>query len=113
MDRRDTAFSIDKIEEAAIMETKNNRGTAMKTLTLAEMKDYLPHLMKDALKGHKMYRISSQEGSAILMSEEDFESLQETVELLSLPHFKESVEEAKEDIKAGRLYSIEEVLGGI
>jgi antitoxin YefM len=85
----------------------------MKTLTLTEIKGYFPHVMRDAVEGHKMYRISSQEGSIILMSEEDFESLQETVELLSLPHFKESIREAKEDINTGRLYSIEEVLGGI
>lgn len=85
----------------------------MKTLTLTEMEGYFPHVMRDTLEGHKMYRISSQEGSVILMSEEDFESLHETVELLSLPHFKESVREAKEDIKSGRLYSIEEVLGDI
>ncbi len=85
----------------------------MKTLTLTELKGYLPHLIRDTLKGHRMYRICSKEGAVVLMSEEDFESLLETVELLSLPGFKESIQEAKEDIRSGRLYSIEEVLGSI
>ncbi len=85
----------------------------MKTLTLTEIEGYFPHVIRDTLEGHKMYRISSKEGSVIVMSEEDFESLHETVELLSLPRFKESVREAKEDIKAGRVYSIEEIFGDI
>lgn len=41
----------------------------------------------------------------------DDANLQETLELLSIPGMLESIREAKEDIKAGRTYSLGEVFG--
>ena len=42
------------------------------------------------------------------MSEEDYESLIETLQLLSEPGFKESIRKADEEIEKGETLSIEE-----
>ena len=44
----------------------------------------------------------------MLISEED-ESLLETLELLSIPGFKDSMELAKHQVKKGETYSVDEV----
>ena len=56
-------------------------------------------------------KITSKTGDAVLISEEDYEGLLETLELLSTPGMAESIREAKEDIQAGRTKSIKEVFG--
>lgn len=67
--------------------------------------------MKKSVKGHVPIRITSKEGNAVLISETDYESLMETLELLSTPGFRKSIEEARADIKAGRTKSLKEVFG--
>lgn len=47
---------------------------------------------------------------AVLMSEEELESLEETAEILSIPGARESIKEGEEDIKKGRLTSLEDVI---
>jgi antitoxin YefM len=50
-------------------------------------------------------------GGAILISEEDYESLIETLELLSAPGVLKGIREAREDIKAGRTKSLKDIFG--
>ncbi len=68
-------------------------------------------LVKKSLKGHAVIKIASKEGNAVLISEEDYESLLETLELLSKPGFKKSIQEARADIRAGRTKSLKEIFG--
>ena len=56
-------------------------------------------------------RITSKSGDVVLMSGEDYESLLETLELLSQPDIAKSIKEARADIKAGRTKSLKEVFG--
>ena len=56
-------------------------------------------------------RISSPAGDVILISQEDYESLLETLELLSMPGMLKSVKEARADIKVGRTKSLKEIFG--
>ena len=79
--------------------------------TATEARQDLFQLMKRTVKGHIPVRISSKEGDAILISAEDYENLLETLELLSKPGLRRSIEEAREDIKAGRTKSLKEVFG--
>ena len=79
--------------------------------TATEARQDLFQLMKRTVKGHIPVRISSKEGDAILISAEDYENLLETLELLSKPALRKSIEEAREDIKAGRTKSLKEVFG--
>ncbi len=65
-------------------------------------------LLKGTVRGHRQVRITSKEGSVIVISEEDYDSLIETLELLSEPGVKESIRIADEEIAKGETYSIEE-----
>ena len=46
-----------------------------------------------------------------MISEEDYEILLETLELLSTPGMVQSIQEARADIKTGRTKSLKEVFG--
>ncbi len=80
----------------------------MNTLTATKARVNLFKLLKQTVKGHLHTRISSKEGNAILISEEDYESLLETAELLSIKGLKESISKADKEIENGELISIDE-----
>jgi antitoxin YefM len=69
------------------------------------------NLLKKSIRGHELIRINTREGDAILISEEDYESLLETLELLSTPGVAESIAKAREEISRGETYSLDEVFG--
>ena len=81
------------------------------TVTVTAARQNLFDLLKKSVKGHVPVRISSKNGDAVLISEDDYESLLETLELLSDPGMAKSIREAEADIKAGRTKSIKEVFG--
>ncbi len=83
----------------------------MATLSATEARQNLFELVKKSVKGHLPIRISSRSGDVVLISEEDYESLLETLELLSTPGMLKSIREARQDIKAGRTKSLQEVFG--
>ncbi|MCX7011913.1 MAG: type II toxin-antitoxin system prevent-host-death family antitoxin [Candidatus Sumerlaeota bacterium] len=60
----------------------------MTTLTATDARRELFDLVKGATDRHEVYRIHHRRGSAVLLSEEDYESLLETLELLSTPGFR-------------------------
>lgn len=81
----------------------------MKTITSTQARSDLFNIIKGTIKGHRQVRITSKEGSAILLSEEDYENLIETLELLSIPGLKKSINKANHEIENGETYSMEEV----
>ncbi len=81
------------------------------TLTATKARQHLFDLLKKSVKGHAPIRITSKSGDAVLMSEEDYTSLLETLELLSEASMAKSIKEARADIKAGRTRSLKEVFG--
>ena len=83
----------------------------MKTITATSARAALFSLIKDASEAHHTYHITSRAGEAVLMSKEDFESLVETLELLSTKEVLKGVRRAKKDIAAGRTSSLEDVFG--
>ncbi len=83
----------------------------MTTLTATQARQNLFDLLKRSVKGHAPVKITSKNGDAVLISEEDYEGLLETLELLSMPGMAKSIHEAREDIKAGRTKSLKEILG--
>jgi PHD/YefM family antitoxin component YafN of YafNO toxin-antitoxin module len=48
-----------------------------------------------------------------LISQKNYESLQETIELLSIPDLRESLQLSLQQINENETYSFEEVLGDI
>ena len=83
----------------------------MTSVTASQARQRLFELLKRSVKGHLTIQITSKNGDAVLISQEDYESLLETLELLSTPGLLKSIREAKEDIKTGRVKSLKDVFG--
>ena len=81
------------------------------TVTATEARQNLFKLVRKSVKGHVPVKITSKEGDAVLVSEEDYEGLLETLELLSVPGMRKSIQEARADIRAGRTRSLKEIFG--
>ncbi len=83
----------------------------MKTFTATEARRELFTLLKRSVRRHEQFRITHKEGDAVLLSQEDFENLLETLELLATPGLRKGVRRARREIAQGKTYSLEEVLG--
>jgi antitoxin YefM len=83
----------------------------MTSLTATEARQRLFSLLKSAASGHRVYRITHNDGDAVLLSQEDYESLLETLELLSTPGLARSIRQARREIERGETYAFEDVLG--
>ncbi len=83
----------------------------MKTYTATEARRELFTLLKRSVRGHQQFRITHKGGDVVVLSQEDYESLLETLELLSTPGLLKSVRQARREIAKGETYSLEEVLG--
>ena len=81
------------------------------TVTATEARQNLFKLVRKSVKGHVPVKITSKEGDAVLVSEEDYEGLLETLELLSVPGMRKSIQEARADIRAGRTRSLKQIFG--
>ena len=81
----------------------------METLTTSAAREDFEHMVKSVTEDNKVYQIES----AVLMSYKEYESLQETVELLSIPGLRESLQRSLQQIKNNETYSLEDVLGDI
>ena len=83
----------------------------MTTLTATDARRELFDLVKGASRKHKVYRIHHRNGDAVLMSEDDYESLLESLELLSIPGFRDSMKRSVRQMKKGETISLDEVFG--
>jgi antitoxin YefM len=83
----------------------------MTTITATDARSNLFQLIQKTIREHSPARISSKAGTAILISEEDFDSIMETAELMSEPGFLKSIKESEEQIKRGEVYTMEQVFG--
>ncbi len=81
------------------------------TITATEARQQFYRLLRKSVKGHVPVKITSKDGDAVIVSEEDYEGLLETLELLSLPGMRKSIREAKEDIRVGRTKSLKDIFG--
>ncbi len=85
----------------------------METITATNARKSFFEMVKNTIEGHKRFRIQHAKGSAILLSEEDYEDIVETIELLSIPGFQESIKRSVDQQKNGETYSISEVFEGL
>ena len=68
-------------------------------------------IVKCATQKHQIYRIMHREGSVVLLSEQEYDNLIETLELLSTPDFQESLKRSVDQMNRGETFSMDEVLG--
>ncbi len=83
----------------------------MTTMTATEARKGFFELLKTANERHEIYHIRHRSGDAVLMSQEEFDSLQETLELLSAPGFRDAFELARKQVASGDTLSFKEVFG--
>lgn len=63
----------------------------MITLTATEARIKLYRLLDDISESHKPVHITGKRHSGVLISEEDWNNIQETLNLLSIPKMRESI----------------------
>ena len=63
----------------------------MTTLTATEARTKLYRLLDDISESHNPVHITGKRHSGVLISEEDWNSIQETLNLLSIPKMRESI----------------------
>jgi prevent-host-death family protein len=63
----------------------------MTTLTASEARANLYRLIDQAAESHQPIHIAGKRTSAVLLSSEDWEAIQETLYLLSIPGMRESI----------------------
>jgi prevent-host-death family protein len=65
----------------------------MTTLTVSEARTLLYRLVDEAAAAHEPILITGKRSNAVLVAEEDWRAIQETIYLLSVPGMRESVRE--------------------
>lgn len=83
----------------------------MTTFTATAARRMFFDLVKGVTRRHKVFKIHHSSGDAVLLSGEDYESLIETLELLSLPGFRESMKRSVRQSQKGQTVSFKDVFG--
>ncbi len=65
----------------------------MSTLTASEARARLYRLIDEAAEAHEPVVITGKRGNAVLISEEDWRAIEETLYLVSIPGMRESIVE--------------------
>jgi prevent-host-death family protein len=68
----------------------------MKTITGSKAPEKLYRLLDEAASSHEPIQITGKRNNVVLISEEDWNSVQETLYLLSIPGMRESIREGLE-----------------
>lgn len=68
----------------------------MTTLSASEARKRLFNLVDEVKETHEPIQINGKRNSAILVSEEDWRAIQETLHLTSIPGMRESIKEGLE-----------------
>ncbi len=63
----------------------------MTKVSLSEAKKKLSNLLAQTAQSHEPIHILGKQGGAVLISEDDWSAIQETLHLLSIPGMRESI----------------------
>lgn len=81
-----------------------------RTLPITEARNNFPTLVDNAKNKLDEYIITVKgKPAAILLSIDEYESLKETLEIMSDPELTQAIKEGEEDIRAGRVKDWEDV----
>ncbi len=72
-------------------------GMIMTEYTIDSMKNNIEKINCDVVDGHQSAIIQSDRGNMVVLSEEDYNSIQETLYLSSIPNLKKSILEADKE----------------
>ena len=65
----------------------------MKSINVSQAREKLYRLLDEAAESHEPIQITGKRNNAILLSQEDWEAIQETLYLISIPGMRESIRE--------------------
>lgn len=68
----------------------------MKTVSVNEAREILNRLVDEVAAEHELVHIKGKKASVVLLNEDDWRSIQETLYLLSIPDMRESIREGLE-----------------
>ena len=88
----------------------------MKTITLKQAQADFKEIINYSLKTHDEVNIASENGAVIVMPQEDYDAIQETLRLLSDKHSLNALLSAHELRKKGespKSYTIKDVFGDL
>lgn len=68
----------------------------MKTITVTKARSTLFQLLDETNATHEPIQITGKRSNAVLLSEEDWNAIEETLYLLSIPGMRESIREGLE-----------------
>ena len=80
-------------------------------LTATDARRNFFEIVKGATENHQIYRVHHRNGSVIILSEDEYDSLVETLELLSIPGFSESLKKSVTQMKKGETVSFRDAFG--
>ena len=83
----------------------------MTTMTATDARREFFDVVKGATDKHQVYRIHHRRGSVVLMAEHEYDSLLETLELLSIPGFRKSLSRSVGQMRRGETVPFEDVFG--
>ncbi len=88
-------FSLTESMRMAIVKVRVNvrRRIIMKTINITNARKELYKLVQRVIDSHEPVHITGKKGSAVMISEEDWGNIEETLYLSSLPGMKESIQE--------------------
>ena len=72
------------------------KGITMTTLSASEARARLYKLLDEAASSHEPIQITGKRNNAVLISEDDWRAIQETLYLLSIPDMRESIRKGLE-----------------
>jgi prevent-host-death family protein len=82
----------------------------MTTLSLAEARANLSKLVQSAVATHERFEVTRNGArTAVLLSADDYDSLLETVDVLSRPNEVEAIRQGLSDLKADQVSTLDEV----
>jgi antitoxin YefM len=84
-------FGPTRLTERTQYGTLSIEVTAMTTLTASKARARLYQLLDQAASSHEPIQITGKRANAVLVSEDDWRSIQETLYLLSIPGMRESI----------------------
>ncbi len=83
----------------------------MATITATQARKEFFNLIKSIAEQNQVYHIAHRQGDVVMMSQDEYDSLLETLNLLSTPGFRQDFGVAQAQVETGDTLSFEEVFG--
>jgi antitoxin YefM len=83
----------------------------MPKLTATDARRDFFEIIKGAGRSHDIYHVQHRQGNVVMLAEEDYESMVETLQLLSIPGFREELHESMQQMANGETVTFKDVFG--